>query len=429
MSPEEHPVKSHEPGDALSRREFSTLLAASAAMALTGCATTEGRKTPMERPNVLLILADDFGYEVPGCNGGTSYSTPNIDALAAGGTRFVHCYSSPVCSPTRVNLLTGRYGFRTTEEWAYIPPAEITIGHVLGNAGYATGMAGKWQLAVLKDDPQHVARTGFAENCCWGWHEGPRYYYPCIRQNGVLRTDVQDRYGPDVFCEFMIDFMSRHRNEPFLAYYPSVLTHFPKGDEPPPAGGKHKNYAEMVAALDEEVGKLVAGLDALGLRERTLILFTGDNGTPRGIQSKMDGTTIVGGKGAFTDAGTHVPLIANWPGVTPAGRVSNDLVDFSDFLPTLAELAGALLPNVPIDGKSFAPQLRGLPGTPREWAYVEYQGTRWARDQRWKLYGDGTLYDMANDPFEERPVPPDSVSPEASQARQKLTLALAQVRS
>jgi len=375
---------------------------------------------PVNRhPNILLIMADDLGIDVLSSYGGQSYSTPNIDHLAATGLRFTHCYSAPMCAPSRVKIMTGRYAFRTTREWGYIPPDEITFGQLLGQAGYKVALAGKWQMALLKDEPDHIAKMGFPENIVFGWHEGGRYYNPLIYENGKVKTGVENQYGPDIFCNFLIEFMERNTDRPFLAYYPMALAHEISNDfKPPPAVGPHgryDTYKEQVAYLDKLVGRLVATLDRLDLRERTVIMFTGDNGTPRQFITKIEkgdyirepvfslfcDTLIQGGKSSMTDAGTHVPLIANWPGVIRQGSISDELIDFSDFMPTLAELAGTSLPEgVTIDGKSFAPQLRGEKKTRRDWIYNEFRGEAWIRNKEWKLYRDGRFYHLLNDPFE-----------------------------
>lgn len=301
---------------------------------------------------------------------------------------------------------------------------------MLRDHGYATAIAGKWQLSLLKDDPDFVRRMGFDEYCLWAWHEGPRYYFPRIWQNGALRDDVEDKYGPDVYCDFLIDFMDRQRDQPFLAYYSMTLAHFPKDDEPPPPNGRHKTYAEMVEAMDERVGRLVDALDALGLADNTLVLFTADNGTPRGIRSLCAGRKIEGGKGLYTDAGTRVPLIARWPGVAPANHTNLDLVEFSDFLPTMAQISGASVPaDRPIDGRSFYPTLRGMRMAARSWVYVHYEHRAFALDQWYKLYSDGAFYHVAADPEETRPIAPDSDSPAARQARAKLSVAMATMRA
>jgi len=233
-----------------------------------------------DRPNILLIMADDLGYECLGCYGGTSYPTPNLDRLAATGTRYLNCHSTPKCSPSRVTILTGRYTFRTTTKWGHIPPDEITFGAVLGEAGYRTALAGKWQMALLKDSPDHLARMGFAESCVWAWHEGARYWKPMVYESGRPRTYDVGTYGPDVYVKFLVSFMDKNRDKPFLAYYPMCLTHFPKKGEPKGPKGKWESFGEMVRAMDDKVGELVAALERLGMRDRTLVIFTSDNGSP-----------------------------------------------------------------------------------------------------------------------------------------------------
>ncbi len=400
-----------------------------------------------DRPNILFIMADDVGCDALRCYGGTSYKTPRLDELARRGVRFTHCFSMPVCHPTRVCLLTGRYPFRLGRpRWGSFPRGaeEQTFAHLLQRAGYATAIAGKWQLCMLRDEPDHPHRLGFQRYCLFGWHEGPRYYQPMIYQDGEVRGDVADRYGPDVYTEFLIDFMRDNRQRPFLAYYSMALCHDVTDDlqQPVPHGpyDRYDNYQEMIEGMDERVGRLVDALDELELREKTLVLFTTDNGTPKSyIHSAVDGklvrkpivmrrgaAEVRGGKGELTDAGTNVPLIASWPGAVPPGQVSDDLVDFSDFLPTFAELAGAELPpGVNIDGHSFASRLRGDPFPARKWAFAERGKNYWVRTQRWKLYDDDRLFDVANDAREQHPRGRGDDTPESAAARRQLQAARA----
>ena len=380
-----------------------------------------------EKPNIVLILADDVGQEALGCYGGESYRTPHLDALAASGIRFRHGYSQPVCHPTRVNLLTGRYPLRLgNPKWGSFPKEEEpnTFAHALKRAGYATAVAGKWQLALLGRDLDHPRRLGFDEYSLFGWHEGPRYWRPLIWQNGKKRDDVADRYGPEVYCDFLIDFIRRNKAKPFMAFYSMALCHDVTDDlkEHVPFGpgkDRYDDFKEMVEAMDREVGRLVGALDRMGLREKTLILFTGDNGSPtrsiagvrdgkltrEPVVSKRRGADVPGGKGSMTDGGTRVPLLASWKGAVKPGQVVDDLVDMSDYFPTFLELAGAKPPDgVRLDGRSFAPRLRGEEGKGRPWVSAERRGGRWVRTQRWKLYDDGRLFDLKADPMEKRPM-------------------------
>lgn len=419
-------------------RRFMQGLAILLLLAPVGMATAR-------QPNIVFILADDVGCEVLNCYGGTSYKTPNIDRLAAGGVRYRYAYTMPVCHPTRISLLTGQYPFRLGHpEWGSFPRAaeSRTLAAVLKRAGYATVVAGKWQLALLKDDLEQPHRMGFDDYCLNGWHEGPRYYEPYIWQNGKLRTDVRDRYGPDVVCDFLIDFIKRHQDEPFFAYYPMLLCHAETNDlaKPAPFGpnGRYDNYAEMVTKMDDLVGRVVTALDQLGLRENTLLVYFSDNGTAERnlisakgdryiyetVISKMGDREIRGGKATLTDWGTHVPLIVNWPGTIEPGAVSDDLVDVSDFLPSLADLAGAKLPeDVQLDGHSIPAQFREG-AAPRSWVFAEHRGRCFLRNQHWKLYNDGAFYDLQADPDEKQPLASDALSAAAAAAHRALQQAL-----
>lgn len=184
------------------------------------------------KPNILLIMADDVGSDAIGCYGGQSYPTPHIDALASGGMQFDHAFSMPVCHPSRVCLMTGKYPFRFGKagmKWGDFPAAAegMTIGDRMKQAGYATAVAGKWQLCMMKDDLDHPRRVGFDSWCLFGWHEGGRYNDPLIYQNGRRRDDTIGKYGPDLYVDFLIDFMreSQKAGKPFFAYYPMALCH------------------------------------------------------------------------------------------------------------------------------------------------------------------------------------------------------------
>lgn len=399
-------------------------------------AAISGRK-----PNILFILADDVGREVLGCYGGRSYRTPRLDALAAAGLRFEHAYAMPVCHPTRVCLMTGRYPFQLGHpRWGTFPRAAESeaLGNVMKQAGYRTAIAGKWQLTLLRKDPRHPHRLGFEEYCLFGWHEGPRYYQPLIYQNGRLRDDVAHRYGPNVYVEFLMDFIGRKDTRPFFAFYSMALCHDVTDDlqQPVPFGprGRYDSYPEMVQAMDERVGQLMDFLKRTGLAANTLVVFTADNGTPSGtyvtvkngklvrepVYSEIGDRRVRGGKGQLTDWGTRVPLIAVWPGVIRPGAVTDTLVDVSDFLPTFAELGGL---RVQRTGRSFVPVLADPRADVRSWVFVEHRGRAFVRDRRWKLYSDGKLFDMSLDPDERHPHVPPDFSSDAARARRWLLAA------
>lgn len=399
-----------------------------------------------ERPNIVVILLDDVGREVLGCYGGQSYATPEIDRLAAGGARFEHAYVMPTCHPTRVALLTGQYPFRLGHpEWGTFPRdvEGRTLASILKQAGYATAAAGKWQMSVLGDDRDQPHRMGFDDYCLLGWHEGPWYYDPLLWQNGERRTDVGDRYGPDVITDYAINFMKQHRNEPFFLWYATPLCHAETNDldEPAPVGpnGRYDSYAEMVPKMDRDVGRVVAAVAELGLRERTLIVLLADNGTARvnlvdfeqgeyvyeTVVSKIDGREVPGGKATLTDWGCRVPLILNWPGTVAAGEVSQRLVDASDLTPSLAAVAGASLPTgVHLDGQATLLAGAHEAAAERRWAFSEHDGKSFVRTRRWKLYDDGRFIDAKEDPDELRPLARQDLSPAAARALDELEAAL-----
>ena len=404
----------------------------------------EGSEIPAP-PNIVLILADDMGYECVKANGGTSYETPVLDGLAAAGMRFEHCYSQPICTPSRVQLMTGIYNQRNYIRFGILDPQAVTFAQILRKAGYRTCVAGKWQLLGGLDGPGHF---GFDEYCLWQLTvRKSRYPNPVMERQGKIIEYTDGEYGPDVASDFIVDFMRRQKDAPFLVYYPMILPHWPFEPTPDSADwdpkargvlkgqGDPKYFAGMVKYTDKMVGKVIRALDELGLRRRTLVLFTGDNGTAVGITSRFRDRDFPGGKGKTTDAGTHVPFIASWPGTVPEGKVCRDLVDFSDFLPTLLETAGVRLPDrLSIDGRSFLPQLQGRRGTPREWIYCWYsrnggpKGREYVRDQRFKLYGGGRFFDVASDDFERNDLGARELGPEARKARETLEKALDRFR-
>ncbi len=419
-------------------------------MRWTSCAllavllTTATVQVHAEQPNILFILADDVGDQAIGCYGGSSFDTTRVDELARSGMRFRHCYAMPKCHPTRTTLLTGRYPFRLGDpDWGTFPKEHEakTVAQYLAGLGYATAVAGKWQLTLLGADPHQPRRLGFGRWSLFGWHEGPRYYQPMIWEDGDVRTDVSHRYGPDVYVDTLIAFMRKHRDGPFFAFYPMALAHDVTDDldAPPPLGpqGHYDSYKVMVENMDKCVGRLVDALDEMGIREKTLLLFTGDNGTPKSyyytahagkmrkepITMVWNGEEVSGGKGDLTDAGTRVPLIANWQGTIAGGQVVDDLVDFSDWLPTFVDLAGGD-PPAGIDGVSLAGRLRDEGPGPRRWAFASTERTHWVRTQRWKLYDDGRLFDMASTREDEHTVSVGAGSDDADAARLELQKAL-----
>jgi arylsulfatase A len=396
-----------------------------------------------QRPNIILIMSDDQGIETVGAYGGESYRTPVLDELARSGIRFDQCHATPVCTPTRLTLMSGKYNSRNYTEFAEMDAGIYTIGNLFQDAGYATFIGGKWQLGGDLDSPYAF---GFDEYALWQVTKRTnRYPNPGLALNGEKVQFNEGEYGPDIINEHVLNFIDRHKNKPFFVYYPMILPHFPfeptpdspdwdpterQGDEIERGGrGNDEYFVDMVEYVDKLVGNVIDKLDMLGLRENTLIVFTSDNGTERGIVSMFNGEEYIGGKLTSTNAGTHVPFIANWEGVTPKGVVNDDLICFTYFFPSLAEVAGIDVPeDLEIDGKSFAPLLYGEEANLPDWMYMwwyrnndpERQGDEFARTHRYKFYVDGRLFDLHHDPLEKSPLPIDTLDEQQIAIKNKL---------
>lgn len=396
------------------------------------------------KPNIILILADDIGFETISAYGSTSYSTPRIDNMAKGGALFENCYAQPLCSPSRVQIMTGKSNFRNYERWGYLNQNETNFAHVLKSQGYATCITGKWQLGGDEFTPY---KAGFDEYLLWNIMDtsstyNERYKNPRLLENGESKKYSKGEYGPDLFVNYIKDFMTRKKDVPFLVYYPMVLSHKPfvptpgngkvyenfkvvaKG-EPGGSPAENRFFKDQMAYLDKNVGDILDKVSELGLTNNTLVLFTGDNGTGVGITTKMkDGREIPGMKGATTEYGIHVPLIAYWKGKIKPGQVNNKLVDFTDILPTITDAAKVRLPNNFItDGRSFLPLIMGQPYVQREWLFShydpqkgEFKKARFVHNREWKLYESGEIFNVAKDPMEKNPIPMSSLT----QDQQKL---------
>ncbi|MFT5241319.1 MAG: arylsulfatase A [Kiritimatiellia bacterium] len=400
------------------------------------------------KPNVILIMADDMGYECVGANGSTFYKTPNIDRLAAEGMRFEHAYSQPICTPSRVQIMTGRYNSRNYVEFGLLHAGEVTFGNVMKQAGYRTCIVGKWQLKGGLDGP---GKFGFDEYCLWQLtRRPPRYANPGLEINGK-QVNHPGKYGPDLVSDYLIDFIKRNKEGPFFAYYPMMLPHWPFQPTPdskdwdpnektewPRSKWNRPHFQDMVAYADKMVGKIDNALVDMGIRENTLLIFTCDNGTYTGITSPFKGGDVTGGKGSTPNAGTHVPFIANWPETIERGQVSQDLVDFSDLLPTLADLSGGDVPtDRVIDGRSFLPQLMGNKGNPRDWVFCWYERKgnregnvkRYARNQTYKLYQSGQFYNVPADELETNDVGLAGLDTNTKLTRDKLKAVIDKIHS
>ena len=341
--------------------------------------------------------------------------------------------------------MTGIYNERNYIEFGLLDPKATTFGHVLKKAGYKTCIVGKWQLKGGINGPNHF---GFDEHCLWQLTRRPsRYPNPGLEINGKEIDFTNGEYGPNIVSDYLCDFIERNQDGPFFAYYPMILPHWPFEPTPDSADwnpnakgvlkgvGDMKYFADMVTYTDKLVGKIVETLDRLKLRENTVVLFTCDNGTYTKITSKMGDREVLGGKGSPKDNGTHVPFIASWPNHITSGGMSEELVDFSDFLPTLAEFAKTSVPNK-IDGQSLTQHLLGKKVSHRKWSYCWYhrngvreKASRHIRDQHYKLYADDRFYELDTDPMEMTPLTTERQSTKAKMVRQEFRKILTQVES
>ncbi|MCR9292655.1 MAG: sulfatase-like hydrolase/transferase [bacterium] len=380
-----------------------------------------------EKPNVVLIMADDIGYECYGAYGSEFYSTPNVDKLAREGARFDHAYSAPLCTPSRVKIMTGRYGLRNYTEFYNMDLSQPTFAKMVKNNGYKTVIAGKWQLSP--ENFQGPFEAGFDEYMLWNFQDkAPRYRAPTLYKNGERVEVSEDDYGPELVSDFICDFIARNKDEPFVAYYPMIHVHSPF-DPTPDSPDWNKNlrrrnierFRDMVEHMDRMIGKVVSKLEETGLRDKTLIMITGDNGTGQAIISPLPQRGYVyGGKGYPTDAGTHVAFVANWPSVIPAGTVVDSPIDFSDVLPTIADVTRSKVPEN-TDGTSFLDLMKGDESNARGWAFQSSGSSKrgfhcWVRTKDWKLYSDGRLFNAGEDVMEEEPV----TGPEVESIRKEL---------
>ena len=395
-----------------------------------------------DKPNVILIMADDISYDQFGCYGNETIKTPNLDSLARTGAKFNHCYSLPLCTPSRVKIMTGRDNIRNYIGFGQLDPQEITFGTMMKEAGYATAVTGKWQLR-RGEKGSLAPDCGFDTYCLWHYPgtNRQRYWKPSLMRDGKLVPVDENSFGPDINTDFIIEFIEKNKQKPFFVYYPSILMHGPATSTPDIRAsdkkGRDAKWAAMANHLDKNIGRIVDALEKNGLRENTVILFTTDNGNCGHTTYTFRGETRETEKGNPTDGGTHAPLIVNCPGVVPEGLVIDGLVDFSDFLPTIADISGATLPDVTLDGRSFWPQCRGEKGSPRDWIFQCWfpkgkGGQRWAKgesyvmwaqDRDYKLYSHGKFIEVA-DRLETEDIPAGTGSQQAEAARRKLQAAI-----
>ena len=430
-------------------RKTIRLMTAAAMLLAVGIASpliAAEKAQPPSQPNILFIMLDDLGKEWISCYGAEDIKTPNIDALAAGGMKFNNAYSMPQCTPSRTTLLTGKYPWRTgwANHWdvprwgvAYFDwkqKENTTFARLMKDLGYATFAAGKWQINDFRIEPQAMKKHGFDDWAMWTGSEtgnlpsDNRYHDPYINTPEGSKT-YEGKFGPDIYSDRLIDFMRKNKEKPMCLYYPMALPHIPFVATPdePNADDKLGKHKAMVRYADKMAGKIIKELDELKIRDRTIIIFTTDNGSTAGkraVTGIRNGTPVEGAKGTETEAGVCAPFIVNCPGLVPAGVESEALTDFSDMLPTFLELGGGKVPEDFItDGTSIAPLILGkAKDTDRKWIMALGHGgakltkdgirprkdfaTRVIRDKRFKVWVSNAkkiirLHDLKSDPWEE----------------------------
>jgi len=385
-----------------------------------------------ERPNIVFIMADDLGYGDLGCYGATDIETPHLDRLAAEGIRMTDFYANgAVCSPTRIAFLTGRYQQRLGMDNALyyqemgrgLPEEGLTIGDALGSAGYMTGLSGKWHVGY--DYERQPNQQGFHH--FFGLLGGNHHYFEHMDRIGVPDLWVNNEpiqregYTTDLITEDAIAFIEREQESPFFLFISHAAPHFPwqgPDDAAKDIRPKHKSwqlgdretYIAMVERMDEGIGQILAKIESAGLREKTLVVFTSDNGG----HIYSSNAPFREGKSSIWEGGTRVPCIVRWPGVISAGEVSNQMGITMDWTATMLRMADLGSDPDGEDGVDLMPLLTGeLPRQSRTLFWKRKKGPvrksieegRAVRQGAWKLVeqsegGEQFLYNLESDPGE-----------------------------
>ena len=436
----------------MNRREFLKATGIGAVlMALPGCTSIPERLAGKRPPNIVLIVSDDQGYNDLGCYGGTEIKTPNLDQLAAGGTRLTSFYVTwPACTPSRGSLLTGRYPQRNgtydmfrndlvdhdylypKDEYAVswemiggMDTREVLIPRVLKQAGYVSGIFGKWDLGQLQrflplqrgfDEFYGFTNTGID----YWTHE--RYGVPSMYRGNEPTTEDKGTYATDLFRREAIRFIEKHKDRPFFCYVPFNAPHGASNLERPRPGvqapleyirtnygqydpneansrrAKRMRYMAAVTYMDEAIGQIMDLLARHGLQENTIVIFFSDNG---GSGSTADNSPLRGGKSRMFEGGLRVPCIVRWPGVVPADSVCDEFLSSMEILPMLCNAAGIRAPRgVKLDGFDMASILAGKQNSPRKEMFWQRRGDRAARvgNYKWVESSRGSgLFDLSSD--------------------------------
>ena len=405
------------------------------------------------KTNIILIVGDDVGYEIPTYNGGQSYNTPNLDFMAANGTHLPNFFSHPDGPPSRLALMTGKYNYRNWVDFGYLPPDSKTIANMLhDDAGYKTCYVGKWQfdggdVSIKKHGfDKYLVFMPFNPDDNNGHNQFyRRYKNPYLYQDARYLSDnaVKNKYSEDMFFNYASNFIDSNKTSPFFLLYSHNLVQHPWSPTPDDpdyanwnpsvdddANEDKKYFPGMVAYMDKIIGKLINKIQASGLSNRTVIIFTSDNATAKHIKSQYKGQTVNGSKDLTIRAGLNVPLVSYGPGIVLSGKTDTSLTDLTDILPTLAGIAGIPKPSTwgPLDGKTFYDNLIGNPTRQRKWVYCYWPGyfkretKSYVFDYNYKLYDSlsgGNFYNIRTDVNEQRPLKNSQLTPDEKDIKRK----------
>ena len=382
----------------------------------------------ISKPNVILIMADDIGYEALSINGANDIRTPVLDSLARNGINFKNAYSQPLCTPSRVKIMTGKPNYENYEYFTYLNPKEKTFGNLFQDNGYKTLVAGKWQLNGVQfklDDYTDLKRPytfGFDSYMLWWLAErGSRFANPVLVNNEKKIDTSIDDYGPEIVSDYIVDFINEHSNSPFFIYYPMMLVHDPFLPTPNSKDWENEQnrlnsnnpefFPEMVNYMDSTVGKIINALKNNNIDDNTIIIFLGDNGTDRKVFTKNNNVLVKGSKGLTNKYGTNVPLIISWSKLKKIKNEQTPLVDLIDFYSTFEDLLD--VEKKTSNGVSLLPLLLGENFDERKYI-TTYYNPMWGslyknravyiQNKKYKLYKSGSFYNYQLDPEEKYPL-------------------------
>ncbi len=389
------------------------------------------------KPNIILFMADDVGFEIPEFTGGKSYSTPTLNFMAEKGMEFSQCFSHPDGFPSRLAYLTGKYNFRNYTSWGQLPEDELTVANLLQDNGYKNCYVGKWQN---NGGDARIRSAGFEKYLVYlpfsGDQRERRYKSPLLYRDGNFLPDsaTLNRYSEDMFAEYARNFIDSNKRNPFYLQYSFNLIaapYVPSPDHPdypnwnPDTDKKNQDTSyvkSMVEYMDKMMGQVIQKVEEAGLLSNTLFLFIADNATQEQIYSKWNNLIIKGTKTETNRPGTTTPFVAFWPGTISINSTSTSLVDYTDFFKTFADVAGVsdLSSYGKMDGVSFYDDLTKTAGEDREWVFCHWDNgiskptVRYINNNEYKLYDNGNqdknFFNIRSDVWERNPLQDASLS-------------------